>query len=355
MNQISPLASQMPSFMAQTTRLNANAAAQANIQASFAVLSVKGKEWRVRYRGEDERLEETVTDSQGRQLNVKRAELEVVVVAVASAVSKTFYAEDWQDGQREAPDCSSVNGIVPDAGVRAKQSDTCALCPQNRFGSARTSASGKKGKACKDGRRIAVVPWGDLECDSYGGPIMLRLPTMSIGNFAQYCRRLEAFGADVTQVRTRLSFTDATHPEIMFQEAGWLESPDQYETIREHAGSDHVRRMLEDAAVPEATAPQSDTSSPLHAARPAFLPSSQPASPPPATPPQAQEPAPEPEPRLAHQATIAPRRKAAPFTQPQAAPSTSPPAGNGAIPVQPGDDMSAMIDSLIKLNNDASA
>lgn len=56
--------------------------ARAGVQSSFAVVGYKGKNWRLKYRGE----ENLVRDGQGRPMN----DLEVVIVGIAPNVAKTF-------------------------------------------------------------------------------------------------------------------------------------------------------------------------------------------------------------------------------------------------------------------------
>lgn len=200
------------------------AAAKAGVQASFAVIGYKGKNWRVKYRGD----EVIIKGADGFPMPY----IDVVIVGVSPAISKQFYEKKFTEGSDEAPDCFSVDGISPDTSSPKKQCNTCAVCPKNAWGS-RITDEGKKGKACQDSRRIAIVPMGDdLENEVFGGPMMLRLPPMSLGNFASYADMLQKRGADFPFVATRLSFDPAVaYPRIAFQAIGWLNEQQAFQVV----------------------------------------------------------------------------------------------------------------------------
>lgn len=232
----------------QAVSLNANASA--GITGGWANIGYRGRNWRVKFRGDETLLQASAgTDHQGRPLPAMPVpHLDVLIVGIASGVSKQYYAKNFADGDDQAPDCYSVNGVAPDRSVapHKKQNDNCPLCPQNRFGS-RVTDNGKKAKACADRRRIAVVPDGDPENAGWGGPMMLNMSQSSLANLDRYCRELEKFNTDVTQVVTRMAFNlDVAYPEITFVAAGWIEDPAHYQTALEWSRSDEVRRMLEE-------------------------------------------------------------------------------------------------------------
>src|SRR3954464_2824031 len=105
MNQISVLRTQVPAHIAQAGKLSLNANAHQNLPASFAVLSYKGKVWRLRYRGEDTLLEESPgVGHDGRPRPVAPvSSLPVVVVGIASSISKAFYDKRYSEGGKESP------------------------------------------------------------------------------------------------------------------------------------------------------------------------------------------------------------------------------------------------------------
>jgi len=205
----------MPAVFANRNFPDMNAAAKAGLAPSFAVIGYKGRNWRLKYAGETELLKEPN--------GAPVATLDVVIVGISSAISKIFYLKKYQEGDDQAPDCWSTDGIKPDAAAPKKQSVACGNCEQAKWGS-RVTDAGKKAKNCQDSRRLVVVPADDVENDGYGGPMLLRLPPMSLANLAAYTRELEKYGAQPYAVRTVLGFNyDVSYPEITFQTTGWLD------------------------------------------------------------------------------------------------------------------------------------
>lgn len=240
---------QRPGYLQQAERLSENAAASENLTSGFAVVKYRGKAWSVRYRGEETQLTMPVTLPNGQQAEVPVQDLEVVIVKQSPNMSKQWFEENYQTGTTgKFPDCFSVQGIQPDAASAKKQNTHCASCQWNQFGS-RITGNNRKGKACSDHRRLAVVPGGDVENDIMGGPMLLQVPPMSLRNLSNYCKTLERLGTDVTQVITRISFAESEYPELVFAASGWIDDPMDYERIVEFNKSDLVHRMLFEEAV----------------------------------------------------------------------------------------------------------
>jgi hypothetical protein len=70
--------------------------------------------------------------------------------------------------------------LVPTGNSPNKQADTCAVCPNNQFGSA------GKGKACKNTRLLAIKPMADDDDNIY----VLSVPPTSIKAFDSYVHTL---------------------------------------------------------------------------------------------------------------------------------------------------------------------
>lgn len=241
MNQLAPLAGSAPAAFASAGNLpDMNAAAQAGLMPSFAVIGYKGRNWRIKHR----QNEELLLDGRG----VPIPTLPVVIVGISSAVSKLYYEKRYQEGDQEAPDCYSNDGIHPDPAAAKPQAPNCAACPMNVFGS-RINENGKKTKACQDSRRIAVVPRGDIQNERYGGPMLLRLPTMSLANLDKYARDLQRFNAQPFMVQTDIGFDyDVAYPQITFQAAGWLTEP-EVPAVLDQLKNPIIDRMINDAPV----------------------------------------------------------------------------------------------------------
>ena len=264
MNQIAPLRQgQVPAAFASRANLpDMNAAARAGVAAGFAVLGYKGRNWRLKHAGNEELLK----DARG----VPTATLEVVIVGVSPAISKIWYEKKYSEGDDAAPDCWSVNGVTPDATAPKLQASTCAACPRNVWGS-RVTDAGKKAKECQDSRRLAVVPADDIENADYGGPILLRVPPMSLANLSAYAVEIGRFGAQPFMVRTELGFDyDVAYPHLTFKALGFL-TDDEARQVVEAMEHPIIERILSDEVVTETAAPATDASSPLAGGPPAHV------------------------------------------------------------------------------------
>lgn len=174
----------------------------------FPVLSYRGKVWRLVHKGNENKL----MTPEGDPIPSVR----VVILRANSNLSKIFYAKKYTEGDSEAPDCFSLDGITPDSSVKSPQCKTCGGCEQAAWGS-RVSDEGKDLKACQDSRRLVVVPANDVANDAMGGPMLLRVPAASLGNLVAYDDRLKQAGAAYFGVATKISFdTDAAYPKLVF-------------------------------------------------------------------------------------------------------------------------------------------
>jgi hypothetical protein len=338
----------LPSHLANAPRrLNLNAAARANLQASFAVLKIRGKNWRVRYRGDETLIQMSAgTGHDGRPLpEAPVMHVDVVIVGVASAISKKWFNGGYADGESRAPDCFSIDGMSPDPASALKQNTHCATCPQNIWGSV-TTESGRKAKACRDGRRIAVVPGSDIANETFGGAMLLDIPPTSLTNLDAYSRQLERNQADMSMVVTRISFNpDVTHQELVFRAMRWVESAEDTALIEEHALGDQVKRMLEEETSDVTADPLVPGERPAHLAlvpprparpAPAAAMEAETPKPAPEPPPPAPPPAPQPQPVAAKRTAgfAAQPQVAQPQVATQAAPQAAPQALAEAVAAQ---------------------
>lgn len=179
------------------------------ITAAFPVLSIRGKVFRLKYRGQESNI-----------LNLDTGQpvqsLDVIIVNASPNISKIFYEQAFVEGQKEAPDCWSVNGLSPDAAAPKKQAKFCASCPQNQWGS--RHVNGKAAKACQDNKRLAVVPAADPRNELYGGPMLMRIPPASLPGMSAYNALLQQYGQTFFSVITQLSFDfNTAHPVVLFR------------------------------------------------------------------------------------------------------------------------------------------
>lgn len=226
----------VPGYLTNRRTSGTLAAARAGVQGSFAVIGYMGKAWRIKYRGE----ENVIKDQRGQPVH----ELDVVIVGASPNISKNYYAKGYTRGDDNPPDCFSLDGKVPDSQAPQKQNATCGTCPQNQWGSQMTP-DGKKAKACRDSRRLAVVPLGDITNESMGGPMLLRLPPTTLLNFASYADFLERKGVGGMEwVGTRLTFDDEfAYPRITFSAISYV-TEEQDAEIAEIMQSPTIDRLL---------------------------------------------------------------------------------------------------------------
>jgi hypothetical protein len=325
----------LPAALA-TRQSSISAALQANVGASFAVISYKGRNFRIKYRGE----EEMVTDPT--RPEVPASALSIIIVGAADAISKQYFSSQYVEGSDSAPICFSLDGIKPHNQSTQKQSPLCANCPKGAWGS-RITNDGKRAKACQDSRRLAVVPAGDVTNEAFGGPMLLRIPPMSLNNLSMYAAGLTRLGVAPEAVVTTLSFDfTVAYPLLTFkaermlndEEAALLVGPNGNDGILDHPGLD---RILFDAASSPAEEPETTPAPPPPPpAQPAPQPAPAPSAPP---PPQAPPPA---------AAPPAPRRRSAAFGgSPAPAPAPATPQSNGSgVSVAPA-NMQQAIDDLL--------
>lgn len=212
----------------------------AGIQASFGILTYRGKIWRTKYKGEERAIMRQ--DEPGSPVSF----LDLVIVKASPVISKIWYKNGYTQGDTNPPDCFSVNGLVPDPASPERQAPHCATCPQNVWGS-RATERGSKGKACADNKRMAVVPELDIRNAAFGGPMMLRCPPASLQGLSTYSGDLQRAGGRYYGAVTRISFdVTAEYPHLVFTAKRWL-SNDEALTVIEQQDGDVVARILSEA------------------------------------------------------------------------------------------------------------
>ncbi len=254
---------QLPAHIAANPPpISLNANAQQGIRIPFPVVSINGKKWTVIYRG----VETVITASPGFDANQNPlpaapvSALKVVIVGISPAKSRVWYAKGYQPGVKGViPDCFSNDGEIPDSQSTNIQSPRCDICPKSKFESAinRDGTQGK-GQACREGRKIAVVPANDVKNNFFGGPMMIRLPVMSIPNLARYAGELNMVDppVDISQVVTSMTFNmsvSVEYPEVQFSAIGYVETLEDTQTVNSWMRSDIVRQMLDEAPTFENT------------------------------------------------------------------------------------------------------
>lgn len=161
-------------------------------------LSIRGRRFRIVMGKEETLINETT--------------LRVVIIAgrrtPSSRPSKIYFDQTYSSGSENSPLCWSKDGVRPDADVPTPQSDNCATCRWNAFGSAKVG----KGKACSDYKLLVVAPINALQM-----PLALNVPATSLKKLDAYVRLLTANKLPVSAVVTELSFADSEYPQLEFK------------------------------------------------------------------------------------------------------------------------------------------
>lgn len=169
--------------------------------------------------------------------------LDVVIVAAAPKIGRTFYMSKYDPENPAGPDCWSADGDKPDSTAANPQHSNCAQCPQNIKGSGQGES-----RACRFSQRLAVVLANDVE----GDVMQLQLPATSIFGKAEgenhplqsYARFLAAQGVSPDTVVTRMKFdTKAESPKLFFKPMRWL-TEDEYADAQDQGRSEDAKRAI---------------------------------------------------------------------------------------------------------------
>tara|TARA_R110000772_G_scaffold51809_10_gene118908 strand:- start:529 stop:1485 length:957 start_codon:yes stop_codon:yes gene_type:complete len=227
------------------------------VSAGFGIVSIRGSKWRIKHGGE----ENPVVDANGDPV----ATLPAVLISASPNLSRIFYKKSFEDGDKEEPDCYSLNGETPEPGCKDIQNANCATCPHQVWGSKITPA-GKKAKACADNRRTAIVPLDDMMNEMHGGPMLLRVPAASLADLSLYGKQLKAKGRSYRAVGTRLGFDlEASYPKLTFRGIRAL-TQEELMIVAHHLKGDVVSSIIDSA--PEIVATPAPVAAPAPAPAP---------------------------------------------------------------------------------------
>ena len=181
------------------------------IGGGYPLIRYGGKVWSLQLQGDV--IQYTSPDGYGAPF------IDVVILRQARNKSKAYFP-NYEEGSKDAPTCSSLDGIVPDPNVEDKQSETCGMCPRNKF---KPNDKGMKVKECSDAKRLAVFPLIPAHMQKMtGGPVVeptfLRIPAGSLTNLAAMGENARKAGFDYFHFVTRIDFDpEKTYPKMRFK------------------------------------------------------------------------------------------------------------------------------------------
>jgi hypothetical protein len=147
---------------------------------------------------------------------------QLCVVVLDSATERSFFKDRFDDSNMTPPNCyavayddSDLSPEMPDHSWFQRQADACASCWANEWGSGQG-----KGKACKERRRLLLLPAGqftpagkgdfDLEVfedpDHFSNakPYIMKTPVTSTRSWSEYVQQIAALQRPPLGVYTRI-------------------------------------------------------------------------------------------------------------------------------------------------------
>lgn len=254
----------LPSYLKNVDLSQFNGDLTAHASSGFPSLSIKGKVFAIVRDGE-----RTILPNP-KDPDSPATSIDAVLVKANKGTSKVFYANGYDEsGENKKPDCFSNDGTRPDASVENPQAKSCALCPNNQWGSKVSDKGSSKGKACQDSVRMAIAA-----ADMINDPMLLRVPPASIRALGEYGKMLDKRGVSYNMVVTKIGFDmESPTPKLTFKPVGLL-SEDSYNEVQMVIASDTVQNILGSgfATTPmikgESTPPQEVPEPPQEAPKP---------------------------------------------------------------------------------------
>lgn len=119
---------------------------------------------------------------------------ELDVVAIDHVFENQYNPEKYDPDNPQPPTCYAFgrdeDELAPHPESADPQHETCKGCPHNEFG----TADNGKGKACKNTRRIAVIPGDPLDEETVktAEAAFIRLPVTSVKGWASFVKTVAA-------------------------------------------------------------------------------------------------------------------------------------------------------------------
>ena len=117
-------------------------------------------------------------------------------IILAAPIERLYYSDRYDPTKVVGPKCFAISpvatGMGPASTAEAPQHTDCETCPQNQWGS---SPTGGKGKACRETRRLLVLPADSIttaESVAAAEVAALRPPVTSIKNYSNYVQTIAA-------------------------------------------------------------------------------------------------------------------------------------------------------------------
>ena len=134
--------------MATTTAIESKDAIQARIQAQLERQAEAAQQMRTT--GAFITFKNAILKVDGQPVPNNTAEVRVL----AAIGFRAYYSEEYDADDTQIPTCYALDSQSPHPEVSEAQADHCSECQHNKWGTALRG----KGKACREGARLIVVP-----------------------------------------------------------------------------------------------------------------------------------------------------------------------------------------------------
>ena len=150
------------------------------------------------------------------------------------AAANTYFEGVYNPKDIKPPACFALGRVIADMAPSdnspAKQNSTCTGCPKFEWGS---DPQGGKGKACKNTRRVVVVPTNATEKTQ---PWVLSVSPTALKFFDKYVNSLSDMGTHPIEVITEISFApEEAYPSLRFEVIDKHDSLDVAWALKEQA------------------------------------------------------------------------------------------------------------------------
>lgn len=159
---------------------------------------------------------------------------EMDVVVIDHIIENAYYGDRYDADNPGPPSCFALGrddkDMAPHENSSEKQSDACAGCPMNEFGSAETG----RGKACKNIRRLALITADQLDNVADAEVAYIKVPVTSVKGWAGYVRQLATtLNRPPLGVITRISLhrDDKTQFKMKFELIEQIEDAEAFEAL----------------------------------------------------------------------------------------------------------------------------
>src|SRR3990172_31347 len=210
----------------------------AHVNDAFYRLSIQGARYKV----------------EGKLIGNEGIRFEAIIAQILPV--NLFFKAKFDPATPTPPDCFSYGGVTPDPSVATKESDTCAGCPQNQYGSAKDeNGKAKKGKACGNTHRLV------LKVEGVELPVLLSLPPTSTKSFNQYLKQLTSLagGGPYFRLEGEGAFDSGVqYPKPIMQGKSVITDPAAVKEILEYRASAPVLNAIKAFASGEEATTSSD-------------------------------------------------------------------------------------------------